>query len=59
MIERIRNFLQSRVATGAGQGMAGAATVHVCVHPCPEHLALAAFFWALGLVLTFKERFHA
>lgn len=54
MIERIRNFFHGRMATSASQGMAGAATVHVCVHPCPEHIALAVVFWVLGLVMSFR-----
>jgi hypothetical protein len=56
MIGRIKAFLHGRVATSAGQGMAGAATVHVCVHPCPEHLALAAFFWIAGIAVAIKAR---
>jgi hypothetical protein len=54
MIERVRKFLHGRVATSAGQGMAGAATVHVCVHPCPEHLAMALVFWVMGLYVSLK-----
>ena len=54
MIQRVRNFLHGRVATSAGQGMAGAATVHLCVHPCPEHLAMAVVFGVVGLFATLK-----
>lgn len=54
MIERVRKFLHGRVATSAGQSMAGAATVYVCVHPCPQHLAMALVFWVMGLYVTLK-----
>jgi hypothetical protein len=57
MIERIRKFFYGRVATSAGQTMAGAATVHVCVHPCPEHLAMALVFWVFGIIVSIKGRF--
>lgn len=56
MIGRIKAFIHGRVATSAAQGMAGAATIHVCVHPCPEHLVLAAFFWGAGILASIKGR---
>lgn len=54
MIERIKTFLAGRGYI-AGQGIAGAATVHVCMHPCPEHLAIAGFFWAVGIVCAIRN----
>lgn len=51
MIERIRKFLH-RASTD--HGMASAATAHVCVHPCPEHIAMALVFWMVGLFISLK-----
>jgi hypothetical protein len=59
MIERVRNFLQ-RHGTDMGAGSAsGAAATHLCVHPCPEHLAVAALVWALSLVSVVWSRINA
>ncbi len=59
MIERARNFLQRHgVDMGAGTA-SGAAATHLCVHPCPEHLAVAAFVWVASLAVALWGRFHA
>jgi hypothetical protein len=59
MIERVRNFLQ-RHGTDIGAGTAsGAAATHLCVHPCPEHLAIAALVWCVGLVTAIWSRINA
>ena len=52
MIERARKILLGRFATSAGQGMAGAATVYVYVHPCPVHVFWLWFSGRWGCLLA-------